>query len=234
MASSSSTTARSRHASALHPDDAMALRAAALSAWARRNARVVIGVSVVAVLLVGGLLVWKYSQGQRRAAAAEALMALRSNPSLSTAAGTAQVEQFVRRYDGTIEADEARLMLAQARLDGGNPRGAVAELTELAGSRSPLAAQAAMMLGSAHAQLGDRPAAIRAYEQAATKSDLRYQRFEALGQAALQHELAGNYQAAVEAYRRVLEDTDANSPQAGVVEMRITEALAKAAQPAAR
>lgn len=234
MASSSSTTARSRTSSALHPDDAMALRAAAFASWARRNARVVIGVSVVAVLVVGGLLVWKYSQGQRRAAAAEALMALRSNPSLTTAAGSAQVEAFVRRYDGTIEADEARLMLAQMRLDAGNPRAAVSGLTGLASGGSPLAAQASMMLGSAHAQLGDRPAAIRAYEQAAEKSDLRYQRFEALGQAALQHELAGDYTAAVEAYRRVLADTEANTPQAGVVEMRITEALAKAAQPTGR
>jgi len=228
---SSSTAARSRQHNSLHPDDAMALRAAAFAAWARRNTRLIIAVTAVAVVLVGGLLVWKYRQGQRRAAAAEGLLALRANPTVTTAAGVAQMEQFVRRYDGTLEADEARLMLAEARLNAGNPRAAISELASLAGSGSPLAAQGGMMLGSAHAQAGDRPAAIRAYQQAAEKTDVKYQRIEALGQAALQQELAGDYQAAVETYRRVLAETEPNSQQAGEVEMRMTEAMAKAAAP---
>ena len=230
MASSSSTVARSRQtASALHPDDAMALRAAALSAWAKRNARMIIGISAVALVVVGGLLVWKYSQAQRRAAAAENLMSLRANPTVVTAAGTRQLEGFIERYDGTTEADEARLMLAETRLNAGNPKAAIADLTRLAGSGSSLAAQAGMMLGSAHAQAGDRPAAIRAYEQAAEKTRLRYQRFEALGQAALQHEVAGNHAAAAEIYRRLLGEAEPGSTQATVVEMRLTEALARGA-----
>jgi predicted negative regulator of RcsB-dependent stress response len=226
---SSSTVARSRQLnSTLDPDDAMAMRAAALAAWAKRNARMIIALSAVAVVLVGGLLVWKYSQAQRRAAAAEALLALRANPTLVTAAGSAQLATFIQRYNGTTEADEARLMLAEQRLNAGNPRAAITELNRVAGSGSPLAAQAGMMLGSAYAQAGDRAAAIRAYEQAADKAKLKYQRFEALGQAALQHEVGGNYKAAVEMYRRVLAETEANSGAASVVEMRITEALAKA------
>ena len=228
--SSSSTVARTRPAaSSLHPDDAMALRAAALSAWAKKNARMIIGISAVALVVVGGLLVWKYSQAQRRAQAAEALLALRANPTVVTAAGSRQLEGFIQSYDGTTEANEARLMLAEARLNAGNPRAAIAELTELAGSGSPLAAQAGMMLGSAHAQAGDRAAAIRAYEQAAEKTRLRYQRFEALGQAALQHEVGGNHAAAAEIYRRLLAEAEPNSQQATVVEMRMTEALARAA-----
>lgn len=229
MASSSSTVARTRQtSSALHPDDAMALRAAALSAWAKRNARMVIAISAVALVVVGGLLVWKYTQAQRRAQAAEALLALRANPTVVTAAGTRQLEGFIQSYDGTTEADEARLMLASSRLNAGNPRAAVAELTRLADSGSPLAPQAGMMLGSAHAQAGDRAAAIRAYEQAAEKSRLRYQRFEALGQAALQHEVGGNYKAAADIYQRLLGEAEPNTQQYTVVEMRMTEALAKA------
>jgi predicted negative regulator of RcsB-dependent stress response len=229
MATSSSTVARSRQHSALHPDDAMALRAAALAAWAKNNVRMIIGISAVALLVVGGLLVWKYSQAQRRAAAAEQLMALRANPAVGTATGARAVETFISSFDGTTEADEARLMLAESRLNFGKPREAIADLTKLANSNSTLAPQAAMLLGSAHAQAGDGAAAIRAYQLAADKSRLRYQRFEALGQVALQQELAGNYAAAVEAYRKVLADTPPNSQQATVVEMRITEALAKAA-----
>lgn len=232
MATSSSTVARTRQAhSALHPDDAMALRAAALAAWAKKNARMIIAIAAVALVVVGGLLVWKVTQAQRRAAAAEALMALRANPVVGTAAGARALEGFIGNYGGTMEADEARLMLAESRLNFGKPREAIADLTAMANSGSPLAAQAAMLLGSAHAQAGDRPAAIRAYEQAAEKSRLRYQRFEAQGQVALQHELAGNYTAAVEAYRKVLAESEPNSQQASVVEMRLTEALAKASAP---
>jgi len=228
MASSSSTVARSRQHSSLHPDDAMAMRAAALSAWARKNARIIIAVSVVAVVLVGGLLIWKYNQAQRRAAAAEALLSLRANPTIVTAAGGAQLQGFIRSYRGTPEADEARLMLAEQRLNAGNPRGAISELTPVANGGSHLATQAGMMLGSAYVQAGDRPAAIRAYESVAEKARLKYQRIEALGQAALQHELAGNYKAAVAAYDRALAEVEPNSPQAAEVEMRRTEALAKA------
>jgi predicted negative regulator of RcsB-dependent stress response len=228
MASSSSTVARSRQtSSALHPDDAMALRAAALATWAKRNARMIIGLSAVALVVIGGLVVWKYSQAQRRAAAAEALLALRANPTLTTAAGTRELEGFIQNYDGTTEADEGRLMLAEARLNAGNPRAAITELTALAGGSSSLAAQAGMMLGSAHAQAGDRAAAIRAYEAAAGKTRLRYQRFEALGQAALQHEAGGNFAGAAEIYRRLLGEAEANSQQAGELEMRLTEALAR-------
>jgi predicted negative regulator of RcsB-dependent stress response len=229
MASSSSTVARTRQtSSALHPDDAMALRAAALAAWAKRNARMIIGISAVAVLVVGGLIVWKYSQSQRRAQAAQELLALRANPTVVTAAGSRQLEGFIQKYDGTTEADEARLMLAESRLNAGNPKAAVSELTRLAGSGSPLAAQAGMMLGSAHAQAGDGAAAIRAYERAGEKTRLRYQRFEALGQAALQHEVVGNHKAAADIYRRLLAEAEPNSQQATIVEMRMTEALAKA------
>ena len=230
MASSSSTVPRSRQTrSELHPDDAMALRAAALSAWAKRNARIIIAVAVVAAVVIGGLIVWKYNEAQRRAAAAENLMSLRANPTVATAAGARQLEAFIATYDGTDEADEARLMLASSRLNAGNPRQAVTELTDLADSNSPLAAQAAMLLGSAYAQAGDRPAAIRAYQLAAEKSELRFQRFEALGQAALQHEAGGNWAAAAEIYRALLDEAEPLSQQAGVVQMRLTEALAQAA-----
>lgn len=225
----SSTAARRTPQSTLHPDDAMALRAAELSAWARRNARMIIILSAAALLVVGGLLVWKYTQAQRRAAASERFLAISANPAMTTAAGARELETFIRQYDGTTEADEARIMLAQERLNGNNAREAVPHLTRVAESGSPVAAQAAMMLGSAYAQMGQRTQAVAAYEQAAEKSTLQYQKFEALGQAALQHEQGGNNAAAIAIYQRMLEETEANSEQAVVIQMRMTEAQARAA-----
>ena len=118
----SSTVARSRlPQNKLDSDDAIALRAAELSAWARRNVRMIIGIAAVALVVVGGLLVWKYTQAQKRAAAGERLLAMSANPALPTAAGTRELETFIRQYDGTPEADEARLMLAQSLLDQRQP-----------------------------------------------------------------------------------------------------------------
>ncbi|HYR07295.1 MAG TPA: tetratricopeptide repeat protein, partial [Longimicrobium sp.] len=211
----------------LDSDDAMALRAAELSAWARRNARMIIGIAAVALVVVGGLVVWKYSQAQRRAVAAERLLGMAANPVLVSAAGMRELEAFIRQYDGTPEADEARLMLAQAQLDQRQTAQAIAQLRAVADGGSKLAPQAAMMLGSAHAQAGDRNAAIRAYTQAAERSRMKYQKFEALGQAALQHEAGNNYKAAADIYRGLLAESEKGSQQATIIEMRLTEALAK-------
>lgn len=225
----SSTVARSRlPQSKLDSDDALALRAAELSAWARRNVRMIIGIAAVALVVVGGLVVWKYTQAQQRAAAGERLLAMSANPALLTAAGTRELETFIGQYDGTPEANEARLLLGQSLLDQGQPAKAIPHLQKVAGGGSGLASQASMMLGSTYAQTGDRPAAIRAYQQAADKSGMKYQKFEALGQAAVQHEAAGNHKAAADIYRALLAESEVGSQQATIIEMRMTEALARA------
>ncbi|HEX2206299.1 MAG TPA: tetratricopeptide repeat protein [Longimicrobium sp.] len=224
----SSTVARSRLPQGkLDSEDAMALRAAELAQWARRNARMIIGIAAVALVVVGGLVVWKYSQAQKRAAAGERLLAMSANPALLTSAGTRELETFIRQYDGTPEANEARLMLAQSLLDQRQPARAIPHLQKVANGRSQLAAQASMMLGSTYAQSGDRARAITAYQQAADKAGMKYQKFEALGQAAVQHEAAGNHKAAADIYRALLADSEQGSQQASIIEMRLTEALAK-------
>ena len=225
----SSTAARSRRPNpALDSEDALSVRAAEMAAWAQRNVRLIIAVAVVLLVVVGGLLVYRVNQTQRSAAAAERLLALRENPATATAAGTRELEAFIQQYRGTGEADEARLMLAEARLRGGQPREAAAALEPLAGGRSPLAVQATMMLGSAHAEAGDHAAAVAAYERAAGRAEAQFQRFEALGQAALMHEQAGDHAAAVAIYERMLAETEEESMQHSVVRMRLVEAQARA------
>lgn len=224
-----STVARSRQPqSALASEDALSLRAAELATWAKRNVRVIIGVAAVLLVVIAGLVVWRVQVAERRAAAAERLLALRQNPAIASASGTAELQAFVQQYEGTREAEEARLMLAEAQLRAGQPAQAARALEPLAGSGSPLAGQAAMMLGSARAEAGDVPGAVRAYEQAAEKLDARYQKFEALAQAALIHEQAGDHPAAVALYERMLADTDDESMQQSVIQMRLTEARAQA------
>ncbi len=116
-------------------------------------------------------------------------------------------------------------------MDAGQPAEAVQALEPLAQSGSPLAAQAAMMMGSAHAEAGDREAAVSAFERAAERADARYQTFEALGQAALMHEEAGDHAAAAAVYERMLAEADEASMQQAVIQMRLTEVRARAGTP---
>lgn len=227
-----STVARSRQPQPpIGGEDALSLRAAELAAWAKRNVRLIIAVAAVVLVVVTGLVVYRVQQAQTSAEAAERLLALRQNPATATPAGTAELQTFVQRYAGTQEADEARLMLAQARMDAGQPAEAVQALEPLAQSGSPLAAQAAMMMGSAHAEAGDREAAVSAFERAAERADARYQTFEALGQAALMHEEAGDHAAAAAVYERMLAEADEASMQQAVIQMRLTEVRARAGTP---
>jgi predicted negative regulator of RcsB-dependent stress response len=226
----SSTAARSRRPkTTIDSDDAFAVRAAELAAWAKRNVRMIVAIAAVALVTVGGYLVYRVNEASKQARAAEQFLALRANPTVATAAGAGQVEAFVKAHAGTMEADEARLLLAEIRLTGNNPRQAIAALTPLAGSKSLLAPQAAMMLGSAHAQAGDRAAAIQAYQMAAEKARADYQRVEALGQAALMHEQNNDFAGAAAIYERLLADADEGSQQASVIKMRLAEARSRAA-----
>lgn len=225
----SSTVARSRQApNSLNSDEALALRAAEVAAWAKRNVRMILAIAAVALVTVGGYLVYRVNKATREARAAEQFLALRANPTVSTAAGAGQVEAFIKAHDGTVEADEARLLLAEIRLNSGQAKQAVAALTPLANGGSPLASQGAMMLGAAQAQAGDRAAAIRAFQQAADKSTAEYQKLEALGQAALIHEQNNDFAAAVRIYEQLLKEADEGSQQATVIKMRLAEAQARA------
>src|SRR3712207_9485090 len=100
-------------------------------------------------------------------------------------------------------------------------------LRAVADGNSELAVQALMMMGSAHAESGDRAAAIRSYQQAADKADMKYQKIEALGQAAVQHEAAGNWKAAADLYRGLLAQSEKGSQQATIIEMRLPEGQAR-------
>jgi predicted negative regulator of RcsB-dependent stress response len=227
-----STAPRSRQPRPpLDGEEALSLRAAELAAWARRNVRIIIGVAAVALVLVLGLVMWRMNDAQRSAQAAERLLALRQNPATATAAGASELEAFVQQYRGTREADEARMLLAEARLASGQPREAVAALRPVTQGRSPLRAQAWLMTGAAHAEAGDLAAAVAAYEEASERFDATFQKLEALDAAALLHEDAGDFPAAVALYQRMLGMVEEESMEYGVVQMRMAEASARATAP---
>jgi tetratricopeptide (TPR) repeat protein len=228
-----SAAARSRKPQPnLESEDAIALRAAALGAWAKQNVRLIVAVTVVVAVVVVGVMWWRMEQARVEARAAEEFLTLQQQ---ATAAGEVPVEAtqtFIQRRDGTAEANEARLLLAQHQIDAGQPEQAVTLAREVARGRTPLAFSGAMLQGAAEDAAGQHEAAISTYLSAADAARLDAQRYEALHAAALLQEQTGNHAAAAETYRRMLETVEAGGIEEAILRMRAAEAEARAAVPA--
>lgn len=235
MASPSAVRERSR--TSVDPDDAVSLRAAELADWARRNARLILGLAVAALLAAGAFLYYQFDQNSRAERASSEFLALQASlQTADSAAATRQLETFARKFPGSVEAAEARLQLGMNHLRAGQPKKAIAELRPVAEGGTPMAFQATSLLAAAQAADGQRDQAIRTYIAAAGDTDLAYQKQEVLQQAAILREGAGDWKGALELYRQILATTEEGSLERGIVELRIAEAeahMAGGAAPAA-
>jgi len=231
MASPSAVRERSR--TTVDPDDAVSLRAAELADWARRNARLILGLAVAALLAAGAFLYYQFDKNNRAERASSEFLTLQA--ALQTAdstAATRQLEAFARKFPDSVEGAEARLQLGMNHLRAGQPKKAIAELRPVAEGGTPLAFQATSLLAAAQAADGQRDVAIRTYLDAAEDTDLAYQKQEVLQQAAILREGANDWKGALALYRQILETTEEGSPERGLVELRIAEAQARAGEAA--
>jgi predicted negative regulator of RcsB-dependent stress response len=220
MASPSAARTR-RPQTALEPEDAFAMRAAELSAWAQRNVRNILIAAGVLCVLVAGIIFWQISKQRAAAAAAAEYLSVSQ---ASGPAGIARMERFVAQYPNTPEADQARLALASQYLDSNQTPKALAHARSVAESGGPIEFQGRMMLGAVLARTNDRKGALAAYADAARETDLPFQRQEARSEAALLHESAGEWKEAAAMYRQMLADTKEGTMDRSIVEMRVAEA----------
>lgn len=213
------------------PDDPAVARALEFSAWAQRNARLLIAVTVVLVLVIGGFLYYRSYQADLHERAATQFMQVEQ----TVAAGNVPVavqelRGFIDQFGGTDYGEEARVMLARLHLEGGQPDEAV-QVLEQAGrnvGRSALGAQAELLLGAARAEQGDTSAAIDSYRRVGDGARYGYQREEGLTSAALLREETGDYSGAADLYRELVEQYEDGSFERAHYEMRLTEAESRA------
>lgn len=231
MASPSVASSRTRNTTLpADSDDVVMVRALQLSDWARRNARVVMGIAAVALLAVAAYLFYGYQKRQSEERASIAFARVEQT-ALSGNATLAQrdLQDFVRRFDGTIQADQARLLLAKVHLDAGKAREAVTVLEAVEeGPGTPVGAQAAMLLGAAQNQAGNRQAAIQSYLRVADAAELDYEKESALSEAAILRQEGGDFAGAAELYRRLRDMAEEDSFERTLYEMRIAEAEGRA------
>jgi predicted negative regulator of RcsB-dependent stress response len=206
-------------------------RALEFSEWAKRNARLVIAGSViVAAVVIGLVYYYRFYLPAREARASVALMQVEGVAASGNAAlAERDLRAFIRRFDGTIEADQGRLMLARIQLEGGKAREAVAVLQSVdQDADTPVGAQGDLLLAAAQAQSGARDAAIRTYLELGENADIAYFREEALAGAALLRQQGGDFAGAAELYGRLAELSEEGSLQRSVFEMRMAEAEGRA------
>ena len=94
---------------------------------------------------------------------------------------------------------------------------------------------AQLVLGAALAQAGKRQEAIDTYLKLAKHADLAFMKRNALNQAALLREQAGDWKGAAELYTQMLDGLDKGTAERQIAEMRLAEVQARAgAAPAAK
>lgn len=142
----------------------------------------------------------------------------------NVALAASDLSRLVASFGGTVAADEAVILLAQARLAQKDAGQAVAELRDALerGVSDQFLAPVHGLLGAALEELGSHAEAAREYENAAATT--WYKRLEAqyLLDAGRAFTAAGDTAQAIAAYRRVIEEHE-ESPSVVEARVRVAE-----------
>ena len=230
MASSvASRSSRPQHH--VDSEDAVMARAVAFATWARSNAQVILTAAVVALVAAGALLYYRYYEAGREGRAGAEFMAVsaqaRSGGNETLAAR--DLENFSHKFDGTVEADEARLMLGQIKLRANQPKAAVPYFQKVADGSSAVRVQGLTLLAAAQAAAGDVNGAIQSYQKAADKATLQFEKVGALRDLAAVQEQKGDFKAAADVWGQLVATAEKGTADRAEFEMRQAEAQARAA-----
>ncbi|HET6763870.1 MAG TPA: tetratricopeptide repeat protein [Longimicrobiaceae bacterium] len=211
-------------------EDAVMVRAIAFATWARKNAQVILGVTAAAIVAAGVLLYLRYDRAGRegRASAEFLSVAATARAGGNETLAARDLENFTHRFDGTVEADEARVMLGQIKMKGNQPRAAIPLFQEVADGSSPLRVQGLTLLGAAQAAAGDMNAAVASYQKAAETAKLPFEKASALSDLAALYEQKGDYKSAAATWGQLVETAEKGTPERAEYEMRQAEAQANA------
>lgn len=209
-------------------DDVFLEKTLAFGAWADKNRQLLLGLGVAAlVIALGAVYYWNYRRTHLQQAAVELERVEQAAAFGDTANAKVELARYVESFGNTPYGDEARLLLGQVYLAGGQTDEAVKLLEPAADLSEPLGLQVGVLLAQAREQKGDLKGAEDLLLQIATRSTLDFQVRGALENAARLRAQEGNAAGAIELYERILKDLDKTAPERGVYEMRLQELKAK-------
>ena len=180
-----------------------------------------------AVVLVVAIGIWftVTARQRREAFAARELIQARNaadQGNLPLAAN--DLSRLMSGYGGTAAADEAAILLAQIRLQQGQPELAVAALRELlaSGPQQRFRAPAMSLLGAALEQSGNLTEAAQAYQEGAQAAQYELLKLQLLMEAGRAYTMADDTAQAAAIYESIIREHP-EAPGLGEVRLRLSE-----------
>jgi len=206
-------------------DDIFIANVLEVGTWAKAHQQLLTIAAVLVVVAAASLVYYRnYRRGLVGQAGAQLEQIQQSVALNDTEGAKNQLKVFLDRFGGTPYEGEARMLLGELYLEGGEAQQAQAVLEPIGDSpHSPLQLQAAGLLARSYEQENRWKDAEDLYLRIADRSDLDFQVRGALADAARIRANHGDKAGAEALYKRILDGLKPNSPDRGLYEMRLAE-----------
>jgi predicted negative regulator of RcsB-dependent stress response len=202
-----------------------------LTDWMQTRYRELLIVVVVAIVLIGGLMLYRSALSTQAGQAQAAL----AGPEQSLASGNlplaqADLKKLISRYNGTEAAAQAALLLTATYYDQKQYVEGLAVLnqTKTSGAAKPFAAAVESMIGDGYGLQGKYAQAAAHFAEAASRSSYPTEKARYRASAARADAKAGDTAAAVAIWTALAADT--KSGQSQEADLRLGELTAKPAK----
>lgn len=217
-------TGRRVHREATDPDDVFLARLLEFSTWARQHLRLLVaGVIVLAIAIFAVVQYFDYRETMAERAAIRLLEVRSTAAAGNTALAARDLETFLDDFEGTPATTEARMLLAQLYLLQDQPQQAIDVIRPVTDASDNVISTAAGILLAGAYEAADQPdRAIEQYLETADDAEYRFQRREALEDAARLRVARGDHAGAIDLYDQLIELAPEDAER-DVYRMRRTE-----------
>jgi len=212
-------------------EDAFVARVYQASTWAQENTQtLILLLLILAAIIAGGVYYIDY-RGQRTDQAVVQLEQIQQVANFGDQQqAKTQLADFITRFDGTLYANEARLILAELHLEDAEPELALTVLEDSDLTLGdPLGVQIAILEAKVLESTGDLEAAEALYLNVAEGAELGFQRIDALEDAARARELQGDHAGAAQLFQQIVDELEPGDQELPYYQMRLAEASTGAA-----
>jgi len=212
-------------------EDAFVARVYQASTWAQENTQtLILLLLILAAIIAGGVYYIDY-RGQRTDQAVVQLEQIQQVANFGDQQqAKTQLADFITRFDGTLYANEARLILAELHLEDAEPELALTVLEDSDLTLGdPLGVQIAILEAKVLESTGDLEAAEALYLNVAEGTELGFQRIDALEDAARARELQGDHAGAAQLFQQIVDELEPGDQELPYYQMRLAEASTGAA-----
>jgi predicted negative regulator of RcsB-dependent stress response len=221
-------TARRVHRPDTSGDDAFVANVLETSVWAKEHSRKLIigGIVVAAVALFAYFFISnRRSREERATTELTPIRALVQSGQAEQA--ITRLEAFLNSYGGTRSGTEARLLLGQLYLAGGQAEKAIQAVDPIDDDlEDPTAVNAAFLQAAAYESAEEPHRAEEVFLKVGEGAPFLFQKHDALDNVGRIRLARGDAAGAAEIYQRLFDDTPENNPARQVWQLRLAEARA--------